>query len=104
MLFCFLLGTKDQICVAKSLIDEVIEKCQAVQQQIESSLVKREPRLPPKSGDSPKLLGSPKVERMSPIPGNYIFICIKYIYFKLLIHANFGWFIWDITIKFVLSI
>lgn len=36
---------------------------------IESMLSKREPRLPPKSSESPKPLDSPRVERMSPLPG-----------------------------------
>ncbi|CAH1376311.1 unnamed protein product [Tenebrio molitor] len=62
-------GTREQIAVAKSLIDEVVEQSQKAQVQIDASLAKREPRLPPKSGDSPKSVGSPKVERISPVPG-----------------------------------
>ncbi|XP_063915993.1 tudor and KH domain-containing protein homolog isoform X1 [Zophobas morio] len=62
-------GTQEQISVAKSLLDKVVEKYQRSQEQIEATLAKREPRLPPKSGDSPKSIGSPKVERISPVPG-----------------------------------
>lgn len=59
--------------MAKSLIDEVVEQSQKAQVQIDASLAKREPRLPPKSGDSPKSVGSPKVERISPVPGKYVY-------------------------------
>ncbi|RZC39303.1 TUDOR and/or KH 1 domain containing protein [Asbolus verrucosus] len=62
-------GTKEQIVVAKSLIEEVVEQLQRAQVQIDASLAKREPRLPPKGGDSPKSVDSPKVERISPVPG-----------------------------------
>ncbi|XP_044272640.1 tudor and KH domain-containing protein homolog [Tribolium madens] len=62
-------GTKEQIVVAKSLIEEIVEESQKIQGQIEASLAKREPRLPPRSSESPKPAESPKVERISPVPG-----------------------------------
>ncbi|EFA09059.1 tudor and KH domain-containing protein homolog [Tribolium castaneum] len=62
-------GTREQIVVAKSLIEEIVEQSHKTQVQIEASLAKREPRLPPKASESPKPVESPKVERISPVPG-----------------------------------
>lgn len=62
-------GTREQIVVAKSLIEEIVEQALQSQQQVETSLAKREPRLPPKSLDPHNKLDSPKSERISPIPG-----------------------------------
>ncbi|CAH1972681.1 unnamed protein product [Acanthoscelides obtectus] len=60
-------GTLDQINIAKSLIEDVVEQTLQSQQVLETSLAKRQPRLPPK-GEVLKL-DSPKVERISPVPG-----------------------------------
>ncbi|KAJ8942111.1 hypothetical protein NQ318_000706, partial [Aromia moschata] len=62
-------GTRDQINVAKSLIEDIVDQVQQSQQRIEASLSKREPRLPPKSPENVKNIDSPKVERISPVPG-----------------------------------
>ncbi|KAJ8972424.1 hypothetical protein NQ317_012442 [Molorchus minor] len=62
-------GTKEQINVAKSLIEDVVEEALQSQQRIEASLSKREPRIPPKSPENLKKVDSPKVERISPVPG-----------------------------------
>ncbi|KAG5879378.1 hypothetical protein JTB14_032084 [Gonioctena quinquepunctata] len=62
-------GTKEQINVARSLIEDVVEQAAQTQQKIEESLAKREPRLPLRSPENVKRMGSPKVERMSPVPG-----------------------------------
>lgn len=67
-------GSREQICVAKSLIDEIVELSLKTQDQVETSLAKREPRLPPKSNDNPKVIGSPKVERISPVPGKTLLL------------------------------
>lgn len=63
-------GTREQINVAKSLIEDVVEKAIKQQECLEASLAKREPRIPPKSADgASKIVESPKAEKMSPIPG-----------------------------------
>jgi len=62
-------GTKEQINIAKSLIEEVVEQCQMSQSHIEMTLAKREPRLPAKSPSPKPPLENPRVERISPIPG-----------------------------------
>ncbi|CAG9812570.1 unnamed protein product [Phaedon cochleariae] len=62
-------GTKEQISVARSLIEDIVEKSTAKQQTIDASLAKREPRLPPRSPEHVKGVGSPKAERLSPILG-----------------------------------
>ncbi|KAB0793040.1 hypothetical protein PPYR_12660 [Photinus pyralis] len=73
-------GTEEQINCAKLLITNIIKTYQLSQNELDSTLAKREPRAPPKSPtvngtkgdalDSPTMLnGSPKVERMSPYPG-----------------------------------
>ncbi|CAG9863106.1 unnamed protein product [Phyllotreta striolata] len=62
-------GTKEQINVAKSLIDDIVEEVMEQQQRLEASLAKREPRIPLKSPDLAKTIESPRVERMSPLPG-----------------------------------
>ncbi|XP_072395955.1 tudor and KH domain-containing protein homolog [Diabrotica undecimpunctata] len=62
-------GTKEQINVAKSLVEDIVEQVLEQQQRLEASLAKREPRLPPKSPESNKRIESPRGERMSPIPG-----------------------------------
>ncbi|XP_076271261.1 tudor and KH domain-containing protein homolog [Rhynchophorus ferrugineus] len=59
-------GTKEQINVAKSLIEDVVEKSQLNQQVIHDSLAKREPRAPSRS---PEVTKKPECERISPIPG-----------------------------------
>lgn len=76
-----ILGTKEQIVVAKSLIEEIVEQTLQSQQQVESSLAKREPRLPPKNVESESLnkLDSPRSERISPIPG-YLMSTSKYFF------------------------
>ncbi|VEN48438.1 unnamed protein product [Callosobruchus maculatus] len=61
-------GTVDQIRVAKSLIEDVVEHALQSHQKLEASLAKREPRLPPKPSEALKP-DSPKVERISPVPG-----------------------------------
>ncbi|CAG9767375.1 unnamed protein product [Ceutorhynchus assimilis] len=61
-------GTREQIIVAKSLIEDLVVQSQHSRQVIEESLAKREPRLPAKSPEAVKK-DSPKCERMSPIPG-----------------------------------
>lgn len=67
--YLIILGTKEQINVAKSLIDDIVEQSLQQQKRLEASLAKREPRIPPKSPELAKTIDSPKVERMSPIPG-----------------------------------
>lgn len=63
-------GTSDQIRLAKSYIDEIIENFERTKAKMQATLAKREPRLPLKHHDNAKSpAGSPKVERMSPIPG-----------------------------------
>ncbi|KAJ8931251.1 hypothetical protein NQ314_015855 [Rhamnusium bicolor] len=66
-------GTKEQINIAKSLVEDIVEQATESQQRIEASLLKREPRLPPKSSENLKIVESPKVERISPIPGKFKF-------------------------------
>lgn len=75
-------GLQDQVKLAKSYIEEIVERTQAQQSEIDLSLSKREPRVPPKS-TSPNLKGheSPKCERISPIPGKYYFNTIISIEF-----------------------
>lgn len=66
---CFI-GTKEQISVAKSLIDDIVEDYERSQMYLDSALARREPRLPPKSSESPKPTpDSPRSERISPLPG-----------------------------------
>lgn len=77
-------GTEEQINCAKLLINDIVKMYQESQNELDSILAKREPRAPPKSPtvngnmtlakgdalDSPTMLNvSPKVERMSPYPG-----------------------------------
>ncbi|XP_056643131.1 tudor and KH domain-containing protein homolog [Diorhabda sublineata] len=63
-------GTREQINLAKSLIEDVVEKAMKQQEFLEASLAKREPRVPPKSPEgASRIVESPKVEKMSPIPG-----------------------------------
>ncbi|KRT79064.1 K Homology domain containing protein [Oryctes borbonicus] len=63
-------GTKEQILVAKSYIEDVIKQCEVNQQRLNASLAKREPRLPLKNPDSPKTpKETPKVEKISSMPG-----------------------------------
>lgn len=63
-------GTKEQISVAKSLIEDIIENYERAQMYLDSALARREPRLPPKSSESPKPTpDSPRSERISPLPG-----------------------------------
>ncbi|KAL1497227.1 hypothetical protein ABEB36_008223 [Hypothenemus hampei] len=62
-------GTREQINVARSLIEDVVESSLHNQQVIHESLAKREPRLPPKSPDVIHKLETPKSERISPLPG-----------------------------------
>ncbi|GJQ86927.1 hypothetical protein Trydic_g11796 [Trypoxylus dichotomus] len=63
-------GTKEQTLVAKSYIEDIVKKCEVNQQKLNASLAKREPRLPPKNLDAPKVAKEiPKVERISPVPG-----------------------------------
>mgnify|MGYP005985404031 CR=1 FL=1 len=97
-------GTQEQISVAKSLLDKVVEKYQRSQEQIEATLAKREPRLPPKSGDSPKSIGSPKVERISPVPGNTLFTKNNYKYLFLhLVSVDFQRLGRNVSVKLVES-
>lgn len=61
-------GTLDQINLAKSLIEDIVQRTLESRSKQEEALAKREPRLPSKpSTPSPAL--SPKCERMSPVPG-----------------------------------
>ncbi|KAK9737733.1 KH domain [Popillia japonica] len=63
-------GTKEQISLAKSYIEDIIKQCEIKQQRLDASLAKREPRLPPKNLESAKLAKeAPKAERISSIPG-----------------------------------
>nr|XP_023023386.1 tudor and KH domain-containing protein homolog [Leptinotarsa decemlineata] len=62
-------GTREQINVAKSLIEDVVAKAVNLQQKLQESLALREPRLPPRSPEKVNRVESPKVERISPIPG-----------------------------------
>lgn len=62
-------GTREQINVARSIIEEVVQTSQHSQQIIHESLSKREPRLPSRSPEVLKKIETPKCERMSPIPG-----------------------------------
>ncbi|XP_060522756.1 tudor and KH domain-containing protein homolog isoform X2 [Cylas formicarius] len=62
-------GTRNQINVARSLVEDVILECQHSQRIIEDSLSKREPRCPSKSPEIVKRIEVPKVESMSPVPG-----------------------------------
>ncbi|KAI4456085.1 tudor domain containing protein [Holotrichia oblita] len=63
-------GTKKQISLAKSYIEDIIKQCEINQQRLDASLAKREPRLPPKNLESPKLAKeAPKAEKISSIPG-----------------------------------
>lgn len=56
--------------VAKSLIEDIIENHERAQVYLDSALARREPRLPPKSSESPKPTpDSPRSERISPLPG-----------------------------------
>lgn len=69
-MFLFFLGTKEQISLAKSYIEDIIKQCEIKQQRLDASLAKREPRLPPKNLESAKLAKeAPKAERISSIPG-----------------------------------
>ncbi|XP_019875446.2 tudor and KH domain-containing protein homolog [Aethina tumida] len=43
-------GTKEQIVVAKSLVDEIVDQCLEMQAKMDSILAKREPRGPLKNG------------------------------------------------------
>ncbi|XP_018322785.1 tudor and KH domain-containing protein homolog [Agrilus planipennis] len=61
-------GSKSQIDVAKSLINEIVEKCQSRQSQLDESLSRREPRLPPKA-PSPNPSEALGFEKISPSPG-----------------------------------
>lgn len=63
-------GTKEQVSVAKSVIEDIIENQERAQMYLDAALAKREPRLPPKSSESPKPSpDSPRSERISPLPG-----------------------------------
>ncbi|XP_066258334.1 tudor and KH domain-containing protein homolog [Euwallacea similis] len=62
-------GSREQINVARSLIEAVVEESQQSWQLIDESLSKREPRLPPKSPDVVKKIETPKCEQISTISG-----------------------------------
>ncbi|XP_030758561.1 tudor and KH domain-containing protein homolog [Sitophilus oryzae] len=62
-------GTREQINVARSLIEEVVEQSQLCQQVIHESLSKREPRLPARSPEVVKKVETPKYEKITPVPG-----------------------------------
>lgn len=62
-------GTRDQINIAKSLIEEVVQHCRLTQNQIEKKLAKREPRQMAKSSSPEIVVEYPQAERLSPIPG-----------------------------------
>ncbi|XP_017785004.1 PREDICTED: tudor and KH domain-containing protein-like [Nicrophorus vespilloides] len=62
-------GSANQINLAKSYIEDIIEKYNESKASLEASLAKREPRMPSKHSQDLNKAESPKVERMSPIPG-----------------------------------
>ncbi|KAF2883345.1 hypothetical protein ILUMI_22847 [Ignelater luminosus] len=62
-------GTQEQINIAKSLIEELVEQSQLSQSHIESTLAKREPRGPAKSPSPKPPIESPKVEKIFSMPG-----------------------------------
>lgn len=64
------LGSKEQVSVAKSLIEDIVENQERTQMYLDSALARREPRLPPKTSESPRSSpDSPRSERISPFPG-----------------------------------
>ncbi|XP_022900396.1 tudor and KH domain-containing protein homolog [Onthophagus taurus] len=65
----FIRGTKEQINLAKAYIEDIINKFDSVHKKMENSLAKREPRAPAKNGGVINSVESPKVERISPLPG-----------------------------------
>ncbi|KAK9887842.1 hypothetical protein WA026_000151 [Henosepilachna vigintioctopunctata] len=70
-----IVGTREQIILAKSLVNEKLQEMKEFNSKLESSLSKREPRMPLKSSsksgsvDNSKASCSQKNERMSPILG-----------------------------------
>lgn len=66
-------GSKEQIGLAKSMIEDIVNESLTIKQKIESTLAKREPRAPPKSPEIVKV-DSPKCERISPVPGKVLLI------------------------------
>lgn len=62
-------GTREQINVARSLVEEIVEKSQQNQFIINESLSKREPRLPSKSPEVVRKVETPKCEQISSIAG-----------------------------------
>lgn len=64
-------GTKEQIIVAKSLVDEIVDQCLEMQAKMDSILAKREPRGPLKNGTNIQH-EAPKKEKL-PESGKIIF-------------------------------
>lgn len=72
-------GTREQINVARSLVEEIVEKSQQNQFIINESLSKREPRLPSKSPEVVRKVETPKCEQISSIAGS---LFIEYYLFN----------------------
>ncbi|XP_018576864.1 tudor and KH domain-containing protein homolog isoform X2 [Anoplophora glabripennis] len=60
-------GDDEQTLTTKRVT--IKEQAQQSRQRLEATLSKREPRLPPKFPDIPRMVNSPGIERISPVPG-----------------------------------